>query len=266
MRASLATAILTLGCVLATLSGCEERGSKRFSLETEDDEEKPKKKRSKPENSQPQSTAAGGKPEAPRAVPVPLPLRPPSSRPAPVAPAPVPVSPAPAPFTPAPAPVTPTPIPIEPPRAQPTFSLVAEAVYIPRLGPKMKLGSKVAHQVFEGPFGPSGRSLIAVIQKEDSSFWVTVLGEDNKAWPAGPLADPEAEMGLRVPAVSFFDADGNGSTDMLVLAEYHLGPQRTQFKNALLKWTPQGLRRLLDLEPSIRDLSSVKSVRKALGR
>ncbi len=129
----------------------------------------------------------------------------------------------------------------------------------------MRPGSKLAHPVFEGPFGPSPKSLFAVTRRGDGTFHVLVMGDDGKAWPAGPLADPDGNTAAAVPAVSFFDANGDGSTDALVMATYH-GPAggKARNLNVLLTWTDQGMRRLLKLEPKIESLTSVAEVSQAL--
>jgi len=155
----------------------------------------------------------------------------------------------------------------KPKAAGPTFAPVKAEVYNPRLGPKMKAGSEIAHTVFEGPFGPSPKSLFAITKRKDATFYVLVMGEDGKGWPAGPLAEPGVAHAHEVQAVSFFDADGNGTTDALVMATYISGRGGKAFNvNVLLKWTDLGMRRLLKLEPKIENLKSVAAVKKALGR
>lgn len=167
---------------------------------------------------------------------------------------------------PAPSP-PPTPTPPPPPAPASTFTKVDTSVWQPRLGPKMKAGSTVVHDVFEGPFGPSPRSLFAVTRRPDDTFWIYVMGDDGKSWPAGPCAEPGLDLAHKIVAVSFFDADGDGSLDALVMATYHdhrgHGPYH---KNILLKWTSLGLRRLLHLEPKIKNLDSVAAIRRTLGR
>lgn len=146
------------------------------------------------------------------------------------------------------------------------FTIIETAEALKRLGPKMKAGSKIVHKVFEGPFGPSPKSLFAVTQRKDASFWVYVMGDDNKPWPAGPGADPEITMGIKVPAVAFFDANGDGTTDALVMQVVSAHRGKPIFnENILLKWTDLGMRRLLNLEPKIKRLGSVAEVKKALG-
>jgi hypothetical protein len=150
--------------------------------------------------------------------------------------------------------------------SQGDFAPVDKDAAMARLGPKMKSGTKIAHQVFEGPFGPSPKSLFAVAQLPDASFWVYVMGDDGKNWPAGPMADPEVTMGMEVSAVSFFDANGDGTTDALLMAIYSSHRGKPIFnENVLLKWTSKGMRRLLKLEPKIKRLKSVAEVKKALG-
>jgi hypothetical protein len=144
------------------------------------------------------------------------------------------------------------------------FAKVQEGGWVKRLGPKMKAGSKMAHSVFEGPFGPSPKSLFAVTQRSDESLWVLVMGDDGKSWPAGPLHDVD-QKGGKVEAVSFFDANGDGTTDALVVASYADGHGRYN-KNVLLKWTDRGMRRLLKLEPKIEAFKSVAEVKRTLGR
>jgi hypothetical protein len=147
------------------------------------------------------------------------------------------------------------------------FQEAEQAAATTRLGPKLKAGSKVAHTIFEGPFGPSPRSLFAVTKRADETLYVVVMGEDGKAWPAGPLADPDAFQAHEVTAVSFFDADGDGTTDALVMATYSPLRAGKPFNiNVLLTWTEQGMRRLLKLEPKIAHLASVADVKRALAR
>jgi hypothetical protein len=145
------------------------------------------------------------------------------------------------------------------------FSKVDQSAWGPRLGPKMKAGSKVVHEVFEGPFGPSPKALFAVTQVADGSLFVLVMGDDGKGWPAGPLY----EVGYKaekVRAVAFFDADGDGTTDALVMADYG-GPRgNPMVQSALLRWTDQGLRRMLKLEPKLDGVESVAEARRRLGR
>ena len=145
------------------------------------------------------------------------------------------------------------------------FLAVDSAEWTPRLGPKMRPGSKVVHQVFAGPFAPSPQSLFSLQQRRDDTFWVVVMGDDNKSWPAGPLAEPKTYRADKIMAVSFFDADGDGKTNALVIARY-IGPTKTEYFNVLLKWTDQGLRRLLKIEPTIAKLESVQAVRQKLGK
>ena len=147
------------------------------------------------------------------------------------------------------------------------FQSVEERAALGRLGPKMRPGAKLAHHVFEGPFGPSPKSLFAVVKRKEGTFFVLVMNDDGKAWPAGPLADPELNTAAGVTAVSFFDANGDGTTDALVMATYH-GPRGGQARNVnvLLEWTDQGMRRLLKLEPKIESLTTVAAVKQKLGR
>jgi hypothetical protein len=171
-----------------------------------------------------------------------------------------PPAPAPAP-APAPPPVAPAPGPVG------TFEQVALELWQPRLGPKMVRGSEVVHPVFAGPFGPSAKSLFAVTRRPNNTFYVYVMGDDNQPWPAGPLAEPDLDIAHKIAAVAFFDADGDSTTDALVMAQYMTvrgaGPYH---KNVLLRWTNQGLRRMLKLEPKIEALDSVAAVRAKLGR
>ena len=147
-----------------------------------------------------------------------------------------------------------------------TFTVVEADAWIPRLGPKMWSGSNMAHSVFEGPFGPSPRSLFSIVRRKNDTFFVLVMGDDGKGWPAGPLAEtaytPDA-----VTAVSFFDANKDGSVDALVMATYFsMGGGAVPFNsNVLLTWTSRGMRRLLRLEPKIAQLKSVAAVKRALG-
>ncbi|MCA9619462.1 MAG: hypothetical protein KC731_10570, partial [Myxococcales bacterium] len=175
--------------------------------------------------------------------------------------------PAPAPVSPVPAPVqapVPAPVLAPPPAPASAFLPVDEAEWMPRLGPKMPAGSKVVHQVFRGPFGPSPQSLFATIKKPNDQIFVIVMGDDGKSWPAGPLHD-ENYIGHKVLAVSFFDADHDGTTDALVMVEaWTMSGSKTP-SNTLLRWTPQGMRRMLKLEPRIETLNSVAAIRQALG-
>ncbi|MEZ4442269.1 MAG: hypothetical protein R3B72_24455 [Polyangiaceae bacterium] len=216
-------------------------------------------------SNQPSATS----PSKPATRPVAAP--PPPPRPAPIAvappPAPVAVAPRPAPIAVAPPPA-PVPAPVfvpppPPPPAAPTFVGVAEGEWIPRLGPKMKAGSRVAHQVFKGPFGPSPQSLFAVIIKE-SQFHCMVMGDDNKSWPAGPLHD-DFWLAHTVLAVSFFDADRDGTLDALVMMKIEDAAGTPGSFNALLRWTNMGLRRMLNLEGRIQEANSVAKVRQILG-
>jgi hypothetical protein len=183
-------------------------------------------------------------------------------------------NPAPAPGpAPGPAPPTPTqgggsnvPAPAEPAQPSATFVPVALEAWQPRLGPKMVAGSKVVHTVFEGPFGPSPRSLIAVTERPDQSYFVYVMGDDNAPWPAGPLAEVGTHLANKITAVSFFDADKDGVTDLLVMALYNGPSGDLRNKNALLKWTDKGLRRLLNLEPRIEHFDSAEAVQRELAK
>ncbi len=195
---------------------------------------------------------------------------PPEPPPPPPAPAPVPLPPPPAPAPPAPPPSGGNNAPSGGSNAAAaTFEAVAEGEWVSRLGPKMKAGSHVAHTVYRGPFGPSPRSLFAVVKHDDETYHAMIMGDDNKGWRAGPLAEPGIDMPDKVVAVSFFDADGDGTTDALVMARYTNPAGRvriTYYKNALIKWTSMGPRRMLNIEGRIRSLESVAAVRKALGR
>lgn len=93
------------------------------------------------------------------------------------------------------------------------------------------------------------------------------MGDDGKPWPAGPSADPMLYLANEIVAVSFFDADGDGSLDALVMANYWDRRRHGPFhKNLLVRWTNHGLRRLLHLEPKIESLTSMKAVRSKLRR
>lgn len=189
----------------------------------------------------------------------------------PPAPPPPPAAPAPAPPPAAPVPLPP---PLQPPPgggsngpAQPptlAFTPVAAEVWTPRLGPKMLAGSKVVHTVFEGPFGPSPKSLFAVTERPDKSYYVYVMGDDDKPWPAGPLAEKGTWLADKITAVAFFDADKNGTTDALVMAQYKGRAGDRRNRNALLKWTNLGMRRLLNLEPKIEFMDSAEAIKRKL--
>ena len=243
-----------LAVTLPLLLGCQSTDSKRADADSEDADERPRKKK-KVEDGDEAPTATSPGPSAPDRAPVasggpPSPARQDPAPPAPVQPE-QPAPGAPAPLAPA---AAPAPTIASPQPAPAAFSPVEPSVW------------KMAHKVFEGPFGPSPRSLIAIIEREDETYWVLVVGDDNKSWPAGPLAEPGIDRATKVPAISFFDADGNGTTDLLVMAEYTVGRGVVHYKNALLKWTPEGMRRLLKLEPSIYDLRSVADIKRKLGR
>ncbi|MBI4956668.1 MAG: hypothetical protein HY908_31915 [Myxococcales bacterium] len=167
---------------------------------------------------------------------------------------------------PAPPPPAPSGAPPLPGLSGPGVRELPPVEWTPLLGPKMPAGSEVVHMVYEGPFGPGPRSIFAITRRGGDRLFAILLA-DGKAWPAGPLAEEETYHHGEVMAVAFFDADGDATTDALVVARYAV--QRApdpQYRNALLRWTDQGLRRLLKLEEGIRDLASVEAVRKKLGR
>ncbi len=197
-------------------------------------------------------------PPPPAALPTPPPAPPPAPPPDP-APAALP--------SPPPAPPAPTSGGHnQPPAPSLVFSPVAAEAWQPRLGPKMKAGSKVVHTVFEGPFGPSPKSLFAVTERADQSYYVYVMGDDNKPWPAGPLAEIGTWLAHKITAVAFFDADKNGTTDALVMALYKGRSGDLRNRNVLLKWTDLGMRRLLHLEPRIEFMDSVDAIKRELAK
>lgn len=174
---------------------------------------------------------------------------------------------------PKPLPTTPPPTPVPPPAPLPAaapppvaaFTAVDSNIWMPRLGPKMRQGSKAAHTVFEGPFGPSPKTLFAVLEYSNQQFFALLMGDDGKGWPAGPLHDDQL-MAMKVLAVSFFDADGDGTTDALVVMRVHDSRGNETTRSALLRWTPLGMRRLLKLEPKIQGMGSAEAIRRKLQR
>lgn len=146
----------------------------------------------------------------------------------------------------------------------PLFRAVPESEWKPLLNSKQKPGAEVAHAVFEGPFGPSPKSMF-VVTKEGDDFFATVWA-DGKSYREGPLAN-NGSAALRIPAVSFFDADGDGAPEALVIAKYAPkggGPEG--YDNVLLRWKNKGLVRMKDLEAQISSLESVGAIRAKLKR
>lgn len=167
--------------------------------------------------------------------------------------------PAPPRVTTLPPPAIPSPVPLPPAGG---FRAVPEAEWKPLIGPRLRIGAFVAHQVFEGPLGPSPKSLL-VITREGVEFYATVWA-DGHGYRSGPLANNGGKAS-RIPAVSFFDADGDGAEDALVLATYTpAGGGPDGFENVLLKWKGSSLQRLVNLESTIARLESVAAVRAKL--
>jgi hypothetical protein len=146
----------------------------------------------------------------------------------------------------------------------PAFRPLVATDWVPRIGKRLRVGAKVAHQVFEGPLGPSPRSIFVVTQ-EGEEFYATVWADDH-GYRAGPLAN-NGGRASKIPAVSFFDADGDGAMDALVMATYIPaagGPEH--YDNVLLRWNGTALVRMVNLEPAIAGLESVAAIRAKLKR
>lgn len=223
-RLPLLLALFGASLLLPSWVGCSEpASSKEVASDDDDDDRKRKKKRSADDDD--------GKPapKPPPPAPMPPPAPPPAAPPAPVS----------------------------------AFTAVDSSVWMSRLGPKMKRGSKAAHTVFEGPFGPSPKTLFAVLENPNQQFFALLMGDDGKGWPAGPLHDDQL-MAMKVLAVSFFDADGDGTTDALVVMRVHDSRGGETTSSALLRWTPLGMRRLLKLEPKIQGMASAEAIRRKL--
>lgn len=152
---------------------------------------------------------------------------------------------------------------IQAPSSSP-FRAVPEAEWKPLIGPRLRVGSVVAHQVFEVPLGPSARSLF-VVTREADGFYATVWS-DGRGYRNGPLANNGGKPS-KIPAVSFFDADGDGTTDALVMATYTpQGASSDVFDNVLLRWNGTALVRMHNLENGIGGLESVAAIRAKLKR
>lgn len=146
--------------------------------------------------------------------------------------------------------------------ASPTFRAVPESEWKPVIGPRLRVGAVVSHQVFEGPFGPSPTSLF-VVTREGNDFYATVWA-DGHGYRNGPLANNGGKAS-KIPAVSFFDADGDGAADALVMATYTpQGGESDAFDNVLLRWKGTAVVRLHSLETGIGGLESVAAVRAKL--
>lgn len=151
-----------------------------------------------------------------------------------------------------------------PPSSGSEFRAVPEAEWKPVLGPRLRIGAVVAHQVFEGPFGPSPKSMF-VVTREGSDFYATVWA-DGHGYRHGPLAN-NGGSASKIPAVSFFDADGDGAQDALVMATYTpAGGGQDGYENVLLRWKGVSVFRLLALETGIARLESVAAIRAKLKR
>lgn len=141
---------------------------------------------------------------------------------------------------------------------------VPEAEWKPVIGPRLRIGAVVAHQVFEVPFGPAPGSLF-VVTREGADFYATVWGNGH-GYRNGPLANNGGKA-TKIPAVAFFDADGDGTSDALVLATYTPqggGPEAHD--NVLLRWNGTSLVRMHNLETGIAGLESVAAIRAKLRR
>ena len=158
----------------------------------------------------------------------------------------------------------PNPVPA-PAVAAPTFRAVPEAEWKPVIGPRLRIGAIVAHAVFVGPIGPSAQSLF-VVTREADQFHATVWA-DGRGYRNSPLAN-NGGVASKVPAVSFFDADGDGTTDALVMATYAPsgGGGPDAYDNVLLRWNGTALVRMHNLEANIKGLESVAAVRAKLRR
>ncbi len=163
--------------------------------------------------------------------------------------------------TPTVVPTFPSPVaPVPPPTS--SFRSVPESEWKPTLGPRLRIGAVVVHEVFEGPFGPSLTSLF-VVTREGDDFFATVWA-DSRGYRNGPLANTGGTA-TKVPAVSFFDADGDGAFDALVMATYSpKGGGAEVFENVLLKWKGTSLLRIPGLETDIARLTSVAAVKSKL--
>lgn len=159
-------------------------------------------------------------------------------------------------------PAPPPPAPTPPPTS--AFREVPEAEWKPALGPRLRRGAVVAHAVFEGPLGPSATTMFVVTREADqfhATVWVGGRGYRNS-----PLAN-NGGVATKIPAVSFFDADGDGKRDVLVMATYApKGGGAAAYENVLLRWNGTALVRMHNLESTITGLDSVAAVRAALKR
>jgi hypothetical protein len=139
------------------------------------------------------------------------------------------------------------------------FRAVPESEWKPLVGPRLRKGAVVIHTVFEGPIGPSPASLF-IVTKEADGFHATVWA-DGRGYRNGPLANNGAKPS-KIPAVAFFDADGDGAMDALVMATYTPeGAASDVFDNVLLRWNGTTLVRMHALENGIGGLDSVAAVR-----
>jgi len=127
--------------------------------------------------------------------------------------------------------------------------------WTPKVGPKLPTGAVVAHKVFEG--WPNEKSLF-VVTKEKGGFKARVM--DDRSYATGPFGLTGKEP-HSVNAVSFFDVDGDGKTDAVIVATFGEKDDTAKY-NALLKWTGTSLEQMTALEKKLGVQETIADIKK----
>jgi hypothetical protein len=147
-----------------------------------------------------------------------------------------------------------------------SYHALSESEFKPILGPRLKVGSLVAHQVFQGPFGPTADSVFTVYKLNDQFHGIVV--SNGKGWSSPNLGE-STYVAEQIPAVTFMDVDGDGADEAIVLATFTtgVGSVRAAFpSNAVLKWTGTEVKRLGWAEKKIETMTTAAECRQALRR
>lgn len=131
--------------------------------------------------------------------------------------------------------------------------------WIPKVGPKLPPGATVAHKVFEG--WPKEKSLF-VITKEKDQYKARVF--DDRVYPTVSWGISGAKA-KSINAVSFFDADGDGNPDAVVVATFDDKGANKTF-NGMFKWTGTSIEPMQALADKVGVHDTIADIKKKLGK
>ncbi|MFT3776105.1 MAG: hypothetical protein QM820_62980 [Minicystis sp.] len=130
-------------------------------------------------------------------------------------------------------------------------------------------GKILAHPAYRGPFGPPGDNVVALTATSEappSELAGFVVLADGRVLPLPKMHDHWTLW--EVHAVMFEDVDGDGSKELIVLAEYTTGAGPTAavpfHANAVVRWDGRAFVRVPEVEKRIESLPDAAAIRKAL--